>query len=113
MVTPDLKALGLKQTASAPKLVSGNVATPSDRGWQISLRPQPAEVLCLGWQSDNEPNPEGCQPVAGGRQGRSGPLPDTHLSNRLHTSAGVPEPSTYDVRHFDFTWKSAPSSCGL
>ena len=84
MVTPELKALNLKQTASAPKLVSGNVATPSDRGWQISLRPQQAEVLCLGWQSDNEPNPEGCQPVTGGRQPRSGPLPDNHLNNRLH-----------------------------
>jgi hypothetical protein len=46
-VTADLKALGLKQPASAHELVSGNAAKPSDRGWHISLRPQQAEVLCL------------------------------------------------------------------
>ena len=46
-VTADLKALGLKQPASARELVSGNAATPSGSGWQISLRPQQAEVLCL------------------------------------------------------------------
>ncbi|MGD0262336.1 MAG: hypothetical protein ABSD29_21440, partial [Verrucomicrobiota bacterium] len=46
-VTADLKVLGLKQPASARELVSGNAATPSGHGWQISLRPQQAEVLCL------------------------------------------------------------------
>ena len=46
-VTADLKALGLKQPASARELVSGNAATPSGHGWRISLRPQQAEVLCL------------------------------------------------------------------
>jgi hypothetical protein len=43
----DLKALGLNQAASARELVSGNPATRSGQGWQISLRPQHAEVLCL------------------------------------------------------------------
>jgi hypothetical protein len=43
----DLKALGLKQPASAQELVSGNSAMPSGRGWQVSLSPQQAEVLCL------------------------------------------------------------------
>jgi hypothetical protein len=46
-VTADLKALGLEQRVSAQALVSGNAATPYGRGWQISLRPQQAEVLCL------------------------------------------------------------------
>ena len=50
-VTADLKALGLKQSASARELVSGNAATPSGRGWRISLRPQQAEVLCLSGSS--------------------------------------------------------------
>jgi hypothetical protein len=52
-VTADLKALGLKQPASARELVSGNVETPSNRGWRVSLRPQQAEVLCLSSKSDN------------------------------------------------------------
>ena len=46
-VTADLKAIGLKQAASASELVSGNVATLSGQGWRITLRPQQAEVLCL------------------------------------------------------------------
>jgi hypothetical protein len=46
-LTVDLKALGLNQAASARELVSGNTATRSAQGWQISLRPQHAEVLCL------------------------------------------------------------------
>jgi hypothetical protein len=46
-VTADLKALGLNQRVSAQALVSGSAATPSGHGWQISLRPQQAEVLCL------------------------------------------------------------------
>jgi hypothetical protein len=46
-VTADLKPLGLKPPASARELVSGNAATPSGRGWRVSLRPQQAEVLCL------------------------------------------------------------------
>jgi hypothetical protein len=50
-VTADLKALGLKKPAAARALVSGNVATPSNRGWPISLRPQQAEVLCLSQPS--------------------------------------------------------------
>jgi hypothetical protein len=51
-VTPDLKALGLKQTASTRQLVAGNAPTPSGRGWQISLRPQQGEVLCLSRESN-------------------------------------------------------------
>jgi hypothetical protein len=35
------------QPASARDQVSGNAAKPSGRGWQISLQPQQAEVLCL------------------------------------------------------------------
>jgi len=50
-VTADLKALGLKQPASARELVSGNAAPSSGHGWQISLRPQQAEVLCLALDS--------------------------------------------------------------
>jgi hypothetical protein len=46
-VTADLKALGFKQPAAARELVSGNTATPSGRGWQVSLLPQQTEVLCL------------------------------------------------------------------
>jgi hypothetical protein len=46
-VTMDLKALGLKQAAWAHELVSGNAAASSGRGWQTSLRPQEAKVLCL------------------------------------------------------------------
>ena len=46
-VKTDLKALGLKQAALARALVSGKAAKPSGRGWQISLQPQQAEVLCL------------------------------------------------------------------
>jgi len=46
-VTTDLKALGLKQFASALELVSGEAAKPSGHGWGVSLRPQQAEVLCL------------------------------------------------------------------
>jgi hypothetical protein len=52
-VTADVKALGLKQPASARELVSGNAATPSSAGWRITLRPQQAEVLCLRPKSDN------------------------------------------------------------
>lgn len=52
-VTVDGKALGLKHAPTAQELVSGNPATPSGRGWQISLRPQQAEVLCLRRESDN------------------------------------------------------------
>jgi hypothetical protein len=52
-VTVDLKALGLKQFASALELVSGNAANPSGHGWSVSLRPQQAEVLCLRPKSDN------------------------------------------------------------
>jgi hypothetical protein len=51
-VTADLKALALKQPASARELVSGNAATPSGQGWRISLRPQQAEVLCLSRNSE-------------------------------------------------------------
>ena len=50
-VTADFQALGLKQAASARELVSGNAATPSGRGWHISLRPQQAEVLYLSRSS--------------------------------------------------------------
>jgi hypothetical protein len=46
-VMADLKALGLEQRVSAQALVSGDAATPYGRGWQVSLRPQQAEVLCL------------------------------------------------------------------
>jgi hypothetical protein len=46
-VTADFKAFGFKQAVSARELVSGNAATPSGPGWQISLHPQQAEVLCL------------------------------------------------------------------
>jgi hypothetical protein len=46
-VTMDLKALGVKQPASAQELLSGNAATPSGRGWRVALRPQEAKVLCL------------------------------------------------------------------
>ena len=46
-VMADLKALGLEQRVSAQALVSGEAATPYGRGWQVSLRPQQAEVLCL------------------------------------------------------------------
>jgi len=46
-VTVDLKALGVKQPASAQELLSGNAATPSGRGWRVVLRPQEAKVLCL------------------------------------------------------------------
>ena len=52
-VTADLKSLGLKQSASAQELVSGNAETPSNRGWRVSLRSQQAEVLCLSSKSDN------------------------------------------------------------
>jgi hypothetical protein len=52
-VTANLKALALKQFASARELVSGNRATPSGRGWHISLRPQQAEVICLRPKSDS------------------------------------------------------------
>jgi hypothetical protein len=51
-VTMDLKTLGLKQPASARELVSGNVATASGRVWEISLRSQQAEVLCLSGSSN-------------------------------------------------------------
>jgi hypothetical protein len=47
-VTADLKALGLKQPSSPRELVSGNAASPSGHGWQVSLRPQQAEVLRFG-----------------------------------------------------------------
>ena len=50
-VMADLKALGLEQRVSAQALVSGNAATPSGRGWHISLRPQQAEVLYLSRSS--------------------------------------------------------------
>jgi hypothetical protein len=46
-VMADVKALGLKQPASARELVSGNAATSSSAGWRITLGPQQAEVLCL------------------------------------------------------------------
>jgi hypothetical protein len=52
-VMADVKALGLKQPASARELVSGNAAMPSSAGWRITLRPQQAEVLCLRPKSDN------------------------------------------------------------
>jgi hypothetical protein len=52
-VTADLKALGLKQGATARELVSGNAATPSGHGWWIALRPQQSEVLCLRRKSNN------------------------------------------------------------
>jgi len=51
-VTADLKALGLKQPASARELVSGNAATPLSGGWKVSLRPQQAEVLHLSPRSN-------------------------------------------------------------
>jgi hypothetical protein len=47
VVTADFEAMGLKPAAPAEELVSGNVATLSDQGWPIALRPQQAEVLCL------------------------------------------------------------------
>ena len=53
IVTADLKALSLTQSASARELVSASAATPSGRGWRISLRPHQAEVLCLRPKSDN------------------------------------------------------------
>ncbi len=48
----DLKALGLNQDVSARELVSGDTVTRSEQSWQISLRPQHAEVLCLSSQSN-------------------------------------------------------------
>ena len=50
-VTADLKALGLKQRVAALEQVSGGSATPAGRGWQISLRPQQVEVICLSRKS--------------------------------------------------------------
>jgi hypothetical protein len=51
-VTVDHKMLGLKQTVSAQELVSGNRAGRSGEGWQISLRPQEAEALCVSRQTE-------------------------------------------------------------
>jgi len=51
-VTADLKALGLKRPASARELVFANAATPSGHGWQVSLRPQQAEVFCPNSKSN-------------------------------------------------------------
>jgi hypothetical protein len=58
-VTAELKALRLKQPASARELVSSNAATPSGHGYQISLRPQQAEVLCLSrtWKQASRADP--------------------------------------------------------
>jgi hypothetical protein len=46
-LTVDLRALRLKEACSAGALVSGNALTRSSRGWQVSLRPQQAELLRL------------------------------------------------------------------
>jgi hypothetical protein len=46
-VRADLKAMGVKQTASALELISGGIGAVNDKGWSITLRPQQAEVLCL------------------------------------------------------------------
>ena len=44
-LTIDVRALGSKKATSARGLVSDNPANPS--GWQVSLRPQQAEALCV------------------------------------------------------------------
>jgi hypothetical protein len=44
-LTIDVSALGSKKATSARALVSDNPASSS--GWQVSLRPQQAEVLCV------------------------------------------------------------------
>jgi hypothetical protein len=46
-VTVDLNALGMEQAVPVRELVSGNAATPSGRGWKVSLGPQQVEVICL------------------------------------------------------------------
>jgi hypothetical protein len=47
-LTVDLKALGLKRTALARPLISASAPTPLRHSCHVSLRPQQAEVLCLG-----------------------------------------------------------------
>ncbi len=51
-VTADLRRLDLKQPVLAEELVSGGAVSPVKGGWQISLRPQQAEVLCLSRKSN-------------------------------------------------------------
>ena len=46
-MTPDLKALNFQQAPHARKLLSGGAPIQDQQRWQISLRPQGAEVLCL------------------------------------------------------------------
>ena len=52
VVMADLKALGMNATAPARELVSGRLATVSEQGWRLSLRPQQAEVLCFTRKSN-------------------------------------------------------------